>query len=72
MYASHAAACCAGVKVTPPVVCGLLAGTLRAELLEAGAIQEAIVTLDELRAAPGIWLINSVREWWPATLHRDG
>jgi para-aminobenzoate synthetase/4-amino-4-deoxychorismate lyase len=60
-----------GRKVTPPVVCGLLAGTFRAALLEAGTIQEAIVTLDELRAAPGIWLINSVREWWPATLHRD-
>jgi len=60
-----------GRKVTPPVACGLLAGTFRAELLESGTIQEAIVTLDELRAAPEIWLINSVREWWPATLHRD-
>jgi para-aminobenzoate synthetase/4-amino-4-deoxychorismate lyase len=60
-----------GRRVTPPVQCGLLAGTLRAELLEAGAIQESIVTLDELRAASTLWLINSVREWWPATLHRD-
>jgi para-aminobenzoate synthetase/4-amino-4-deoxychorismate lyase len=60
-----------GRKVTPPVHCGLLAGTFRAELLESGAIQEAIVTLDELRAASTMWLINSVREWWPATLHRD-
>jgi branched-subunit amino acid aminotransferase/4-amino-4-deoxychorismate lyase len=60
-----------GRRVTPPVSCGLLAGTFRAELLEAGAIQEAIVTLDELRAASEVWLINSVREWWPATLHRD-
>jgi para-aminobenzoate synthetase/4-amino-4-deoxychorismate lyase len=57
-----------GRKVTPPVHCGLLAGTFRAELLESGAIQESIVTLDELRAAPGLWLINSVREWWPARL----
>src|SRR5215831_16936139 len=60
-----------GRKVTPPLTCGLLAGTFRAELLERGAISEAIVTLDELRAAPEVWLINSVREWWPATLHRD-
>ncbi len=60
-----------GRKVTPPVRCGLLAGTFRAELLETGAIQEAIVTLDELQSAAGIWLINSVREWWPATLHRE-
>ncbi len=57
-----------GRKVTPPVACGLLAGTFRAELLEAGAIQEAIVTLDELRAAREIWLINSIREWWAARL----
>src|SRR5262245_57760035 len=35
-----------GRKVTPPVACGLLAGTFRAELLEIRAIQEAIVTLD--------------------------
>jgi para-aminobenzoate synthetase/4-amino-4-deoxychorismate lyase len=57
-----------GVRVTPPVDCGLLAGTFRAELLARGEIQEAIVTIDELRTAPRIWLINSVREWRPATL----
>jgi para-aminobenzoate synthetase/4-amino-4-deoxychorismate lyase len=60
-----------GRKVTPPVHCGLLAGTFRAELLESGAIQESIVTLDELPTASALWLINSVREWWPAALHRD-
>jgi para-aminobenzoate synthetase/4-amino-4-deoxychorismate lyase len=60
-----------GRKVTPPVHCGLLAGTFRAELLESGEIQESIVTLDELQAASALWLINSVRGWWPATLHRD-
>jgi para-aminobenzoate synthetase/4-amino-4-deoxychorismate lyase len=58
----------AGRKVTPPVACGLLAGTFRAELLEAGTIQEAIITLDELRMASQIWLINSIREWWGARL----
>jgi branched-subunit amino acid aminotransferase/4-amino-4-deoxychorismate lyase len=26
------------------------------------------VTLDELRTASGLWLINSVRKWWPAEL----
>ncbi len=60
-----------GRKVTPPVHCGLLAGTFRAELLESGEIQESIVTLDELQVASALWLINSVRGWWPATLHRD-
>jgi len=57
-----------GRKVTPPVSCGLLAGTFRAELLDAGEIHEQVVTLDELRAAREIWLINSVRGWWKATL----
>jgi para-aminobenzoate synthetase/4-amino-4-deoxychorismate lyase len=57
-----------GRKVTPPVSCGLLAGTFRAELLETGEVHERIVTLDELRSASEIWLINSVREWWPARL----
>jgi branched-subunit amino acid aminotransferase/4-amino-4-deoxychorismate lyase len=57
-----------GRKVTPPVRCGLLAGTFRAELLETGAIQEAIVTLDDLQSATEIWLINSVREWWRGRL----
>jgi para-aminobenzoate synthetase/4-amino-4-deoxychorismate lyase len=53
----------AGVKVTPPVSSGLLAGTLRAELLEAGEIEEGAVTVEEFRAAKEIWLINSVRGW---------
>jgi para-aminobenzoate synthetase / 4-amino-4-deoxychorismate lyase len=57
-----------GQKVTPPVSCGLLAGTFRDALLDAGEIHERIVTLDELRSAGEIWLINSVREWWTARI----
>ena len=57
-----------GVKVTPPVDCGLLPGTMRAELLERGEIVERVVTVDEVRAAEQIWLINSVRGWMPAVL----
>lgn len=52
-----------GRKVTPPVSCGLLAGTFRAELLEKGEIYEQIVTLDDLKRADVICLINSVRKW---------
>ncbi len=52
-----------GRKVTPPVSCGLLAGTFRGDLLEHGEIEEGIVTLDDLRRADAIWLINSVRKW---------
>jgi para-aminobenzoate synthetase/4-amino-4-deoxychorismate lyase len=57
-----------GRKLTPPVWCGLLAGTFRAQLLDDGAIEEEIVTIDQLSTASRVWLINSVREWWPAQL----
>ena len=57
-----------GRKVTPPVGAGLLAGTFREELLERGEIVEGRVTLDEMKTAPRVWLINSVREWWPAEI----
>jgi para-aminobenzoate synthetase/4-amino-4-deoxychorismate lyase len=50
-------------RVTPPVACGLLAGTFRAELLAREEIQERVLTLDDLRAASRVWLINSVHEW---------
>ena len=60
-----------GRKVTPPVTAGLLAGTFREELLERGEIVEGQVTLDDLKSATRVWLINSVREWWPATIQRQ-
>ena len=55
-------------RVTPPVVCGLLPGTLRAELLATGQIGEARVTVEELRTAARFWLVNSVRGWCEAVL----
>jgi para-aminobenzoate synthetase/4-amino-4-deoxychorismate lyase len=61
-----------GVLVTPPVACGLLAGTFRAELLYRGEIREAVVTIDDLRRASRLWLINSVQEWRPGTLVERG
>lgn len=57
-----------GERVTPPVASGLLSGVLRAELLETGAIAERRLTVADLRRAPELWLINSVRGWMPATL----
>ncbi|NOU36604.1 MAG: aminodeoxychorismate synthase component I [Kiritimatiellaceae bacterium] len=52
-----------GRKVTPPVSCGLLAGTFRDDLLERGEICEQVITLDDLKRADAICLINSVRKW---------
>ena len=57
-----------GRKVTPPVSCGLLAGTLRDNLLESGEIEEGVLTLDDIERADSIWLINSVRKWRKAIL----
>jgi branched-subunit amino acid aminotransferase/4-amino-4-deoxychorismate lyase len=50
-------------RVTPPIACGLLPGTFRAELLAAGEVIEARVTVEQLRSAPRFWLVNSVRGW---------
>jgi len=50
-----------GVRLTPPVDCGLLAGTCRASMLESNEIQEGIVTRDDLQRATRLWLINSVQ-----------
>ena len=52
-----------GRKITPPVSCGLLAGTFRDELLEKGEIEERVVMLDEIKKAARVWTINSVRRW---------
>ena len=52
-----------GRLLTPALVCGLLPGTLRKELLERGILSEAVITVGDLRAAEGLWLINSVRGW---------
>jgi para-aminobenzoate synthetase / 4-amino-4-deoxychorismate lyase len=57
-----------GRRVTPPVSCGLLPGTMRAELLAAGQISEELVSVDELVAATRFWLVNSVRGWCDARL----
>jgi para-aminobenzoate synthetase/4-amino-4-deoxychorismate lyase len=52
-----------GRLLTPPLHCGLLAGTFRSELLARGEISEQILRVDELDDADEILLINSVRQW---------
>jgi len=53
---------------TPPVNCGLLGGTFRQQLLEEGSIKERVITVEELKKAKEIYLINSVRKWMRAEL----
>jgi para-aminobenzoate synthetase/4-amino-4-deoxychorismate lyase len=50
-----------GLRVTPPIHCGLLAGTMRAELLERGEVAEQVVTVHDLERVTRFWFVNSVR-----------
>ncbi len=56
-----------GKLLTPQLSAGLLPGTLRAELLAAGKVEEAVLTLADLQSAEAIFLGNSVRGLVPAT-----
>jgi para-aminobenzoate synthetase/4-amino-4-deoxychorismate lyase len=51
----------AGILYTPPLSSGLLAGTLRAELLATGRARESVLYVDDLRSAEAVYLGNSVR-----------
>ena len=50
-----------GILITPPTRCGLLPGTLRAELLVTKRIREGIIRIDELEQGMRIHLFNSLR-----------
>ncbi len=52
-----------GTLNTPPVKCGLLPGAFRGELLKQGHIREKIITIDDLKSAGEVYLVNSVRKW---------
>lgn len=60
-----------GVWKTPPVSSGLLTGTYRAELLDEGAIEECLMTREDLLRAEEVKLVNSVRRWMPVELIDD-
>ena len=51
-----------GHLYTPPVRCGLLAGTYRQRLLDEERISERIITVADLRRCSRVLLINSVRK----------
>lgn len=52
-----------GKLFTPPISCGLLAGTFRAYLLETGQVRERVIRKDELAQCAKVFLVNSVRKW---------
>lgn len=53
-----------GQLYTPPVECGLLAGTARARLLARCVLQERIITVEQLQSCRQVFLLNSVRGLW--------
>jgi para-aminobenzoate synthetase/4-amino-4-deoxychorismate lyase len=55
-----------GLLLTPPLACGLLAGTFRQDFLDRGKAREAVLTLEDLGKAERIFLANSVRGLCPA------
>lgn len=48
---------------TPPVLCGLLPGTMRSFLIKSGKIKEKVLYLNDLKKADEVFLINSLRGW---------
>jgi para-aminobenzoate synthetase/4-amino-4-deoxychorismate lyase len=57
-----------GKWLTPPVDCGLLAGTFRQWLLEQRRIEAGVVTVEMLHQVPYFYLVNSVRRFMKARL----
>ena len=52
-----------GRLLTPPISCGVLAGTFRAYLLETGQVWERIIPLDQMGRCTKIFRVNSIRKW---------
>jgi len=50
-----------GVRLTPALSSGCLPGVYRQSLLDAGVVQEAILTVDDLGSAKDIVLTNALR-----------
>ncbi len=57
-----------GERYTPPVECGLLAGTYRGWLIRKGEISERKIHVSELAPESELTLINSVRREYAARL----
>lgn len=57
---------------TPPISCGLLAGTFRQHLIEIGKIKERVIHKNELLSASKVYLINSVRKWVEVEIKNQG
>lgn len=61
-----------GELATPPISSGLLAGTMRAEMLEKGECKECKLDIEELERCNAIYLANSVRGMYRVELAIPG
>jgi len=52
-----------GKLYTPPISCGILAGTFREHLLETGQVEQRVLQMEEVEDCTKIFLVNSVRKW---------
>ncbi|MDP1545209.1 MAG: aminodeoxychorismate synthase component I, partial [Anaerolineales bacterium] len=52
-----------GELFTPPIECGLLAGTFRAGLVASGEVKERVIPVSGLRKCEAVFLVNSLRKW---------
>jgi len=57
--------------LTPPIKCGLLAGTYRQYLLDIGEIEEAVILIDDIDASSELYRINSVRKWQKLSISKQ-
>lgn len=52
-----------GELFTPPIECGLLAGTFRAELVASGEVKERVIKIQDRAEFEAVFLVNSLRKW---------
>lgn len=56
---------------TPPIECGLLAGTFRAELLASGEVKERVIPVADLGKCEAVFLVNSLRKWVKVEMKKE-
>jgi para-aminobenzoate synthetase / 4-amino-4-deoxychorismate lyase len=59
-----------GQLYTPPLACGVLAGTFRAHVLEMGLVAERAIRVEQLAHCTKLFRINSIRGWQPVELQK--
>ncbi len=60
-----------GQLFTPPISCGVLAGTFRAHLLETGQVLERTILVEQLDHCTKIFRVNSIRRWQTVEIQKS-